>query len=70
MKYILRAKTHNLKGDIELPGSKSISNRVLIIRALSSKPFQINQLSDADDTAVLSKALDRNDIITDVGPAG
>lgn len=70
MKYILRAKTHNLKGDIELPGSKSISNRVLIIKALSAKPFQINQLSNADDTSVLSKALERNDIITDVGPAG
>lgn len=70
MKFQLRAKTHSLKGSIKLPGSKSISNRVLIIQALAKRPFQIEGLSDADDTQVLTKALDRNDIITDVGPAG
>ncbi len=70
MKFILRAKTHSLKGTIELPGSKSMSNRVLIIQALAKQPFEINQLSKADDTQVLTKALERNDIITDVGPAG
>ncbi|MEX2597575.1 MAG: 3-phosphoshikimate 1-carboxyvinyltransferase [Salibacteraceae bacterium] len=70
MKYILRAKTHSLRGNIELPGSKSISNRILIIQALAKRPFDIERLSHADDTKVLSKALERNDIITDVGPAG
>lgn len=70
MKYTLKAKTHSLKGDIHLPGSKSISNRALIIRALSQQPFEIKHLSKADDTQVLMQALERNDIITDVGPAG
>jgi len=70
MKFILRAKTHSLKGAIELPGSKSISNRVLIIQALARQKFDIKHLSKADDTSVLTQALERNDIITDVGPAG
>lgn len=70
MKYILRAKTHSLRGSIELPGSKSISNRILIIQALAKRPFDLHRLSNADDTQVLTQALERNDIITDVGPAG
>ena len=70
MRFTLKAKTHTLKGNIELPGSKSISNRVLIINALAERQFTINDLSDADDTLVLQRALSRNDLITDVGPAG
>jgi len=70
MKFSLRAKTHTLKGKIDLPGSKSISNRILIIQALAKRPFEIDHLSNADDTRVLLNALERNDIITDVGPAG
>jgi 3-phosphoshikimate 1-carboxyvinyltransferase len=70
MKYILRSKTHSLKNSIDLPGSKSISNRVLIIQALAQQAFEIKDISNADDTQVLQKALEHNDIITDVGPAG
>lgn len=70
MRFTLRAKTRTLKGDIELPSSKSISNRMLIIQALSNTPFDIVDLSKADDTILMQKALDRNDLITDVGPAG
>lgn len=70
MKFVLKAKTRTLKGVIELPASKSISNRVLIIRALSKTPFEIINLSAADDTTIMERALGRNDMITDVGPAG
>jgi 3-phosphoshikimate 1-carboxyvinyltransferase len=70
LRFILKAKTKTLKGNITLPASKSISNRVLIIRALAQTPFKIDNLSDADDTVIISKALERNDMITDVGPAG
>jgi 3-phosphoshikimate 1-carboxyvinyltransferase len=70
MKYILRAKTHTLKGNIKLPASKSISNRILIIEALAQTHFSIKNLSKAKDTVVLKAALDKNEIITDVGPAG
>jgi 3-phosphoshikimate 1-carboxyvinyltransferase len=70
MIFKLKAKTHSLNGTIQLPASKSISNRILIIRALASTPFPIDNLSEADDTIIMKQALDRNDIITDVGPAG
>lgn len=70
MRFVLRSKTHTLKGPIALPASKSLSNRVLIIRALAQRPFEIENLSDADDTVIMQKALDRNDLITDIGPAG
>ncbi|HAW18718.1 MAG TPA: 3-phosphoshikimate 1-carboxyvinyltransferase [Flavobacteriales bacterium] len=70
MKFTLRTKSKSLKGNIILPASKSISNRVLIIQALTKTPFNINNLSTADDTVIMQKALDRNDMITDVGPAG
>lgn len=70
MKFILRAKTRTIKGSIALPASKSISNRALVIRALSARPFEIENLSQADDTLIMQRALERNDIITDVGPAG
>jgi 3-phosphoshikimate 1-carboxyvinyltransferase len=70
MKYILKAKTHSLKGNINLPASKSISNRILIIEALAQTHFSVKNLSKAKDTEVLKAALDKNEIITDVGPAG
>jgi len=47
-----------VSGKIVLPGSKSISNRVLIIKALSKLPFLIENLSDSDDTFYLQKALE------------
>ncbi|WP_185955292.1 3-phosphoshikimate 1-carboxyvinyltransferase [Solitalea koreensis] len=63
-----------IKGEISLPGSKSESNRALIMQALCKKPFEIRNLSIADDTVTLSKILNV-DIKTqqttiDVGPAG
>jgi 3-dehydroquinate synthase/3-phosphoshikimate 1-carboxyvinyltransferase len=42
-----------IKGKVQLPASKSISNRALIIRALCETPFMIQNLSDADDTALM-----------------
>lgn len=44
---------------LTLPASKSISNRLLIIHALSKEKFQINNLSEADDTKVLFAALEQ-----------
>ncbi len=47
----------NAVGTITLSGSKSISNRVLIIRALCHESFEISNLSDSDDTKTLQKLL-------------
>lgn len=55
---------------ITLPASKSISNRALILNALAYSPYDIQNLSDCDDTRVTVKALDSNDCTFDIGAAG
>jgi len=50
-------KENVLKGVIRLPSSKSISNRLLMIRALSNQDFQIGNLSESDDTRLLVRLL-------------
>ena len=45
------------QGSIILPGSKSISNRVLLLAALSSGTTTLKNLLDADDTQVMRSAL-------------
>jgi 3-phosphoshikimate 1-carboxyvinyltransferase len=58
MKTITITKAdRNLVGSIRLPSSKSISNRLLIIRALASTDFDIAHLSDSDDTLLLEDLL-------------
>ncbi|MDO9152256.1 MAG: 3-phosphoshikimate 1-carboxyvinyltransferase [Paludibacter sp.] len=58
----------NLK--VNLPASKSISNRALILDALSYSSYEIENLAVCDDTSVLVKALDSNDSTYDIGAAG
>ena len=45
------------QGSIVLPGSKSISNRALLLAALSSGTTTLTNLLDADDTRVMRNAL-------------
>ncbi|MBU3636800.1 3-phosphoshikimate 1-carboxyvinyltransferase [Polynucleobacter sp. es-MAR-4] len=45
------------QGSIVLPGSKSISNRVLLLAALSKGTTTLKNLLDADDTQVMRNAL-------------
>lgn len=59
-----------LAGEIHLPSSKSISNRVLIINALSYSPYSIGNLSDSDDTKVLDAVLNSATNHFDIGHAG
>ncbi len=44
-------------GSVRLPGSKSISNRVLLLAALAAGETEIGGLLDADDTRVMQAAL-------------
>ncbi|WKL16803.1 bifunctional 3-phosphoshikimate 1-carboxyvinyltransferase/cytidylate kinase [Comamonas testosteroni] len=44
-------------GSVSLPGSKSISNRVLLLAALSQGTTTIHDLLDSDDTRVMLTAL-------------
>lgn len=56
--------------EINLPASKSISNRALILNALSYSAYDIENLSDSDDTRVMEAAFDSNSTHFDVGAAG
>lgn len=73
---ILKCNKHKLSGEPILPASKSISNRFLIIRALSKKYFSIENLSDAQDTQNLYENLQiiqqstKSVLTINVGPAG
>ena len=55
---------------IQLPSSKSISNRALIINALGNRTFQLENLSDCDDTQVMIHALNDGKNTIDIMAAG
>jgi 3-phosphoshikimate 1-carboxyvinyltransferase len=55
---------------VNLPTSKSISNRALILNALAYSSNPIKNLSDSDDTQLLIKALQSDGNSFDVGAAG
>lgn len=55
---------------IQLPASKSISNRALILNALSYSPFLPENLSDCDDTRVMVNAFESDSNKFDIGAAG
>lgn len=50
-------KAYSAKGEISLPGSKSISNRVLLLAALAKGTTRIEGLLNSDDTQVMLAAL-------------
>ena len=50
-------------GTVRLPGSKSISNRVLLLAALAKGATEIGGLLDADDTKVMRDALAKLGIV-------
>lgn len=70
MKYNVSFRHHILEGIIRVPASKSLSNRLLIIQALSNHSFKVNDLSDSDDTQLLKKALASNESVIDIHHAG
>jgi len=69
MQYIIKAPS-TLNGSINLPASKSISNRALILNALAEKNSFIGNLADCDDTNVMVKALRFQSEKMDIGAAG
>jgi 3-phosphoshikimate 1-carboxyvinyltransferase len=70
MIYEISNKSRTVKATVNLPSSKSISNRALIINALSYNPYPLRNLCDSDDTVVLSAALNSNSNKFDIGHAG
>ena len=58
---ILNGPKGPINASIKIGGSKSISKRVLLIRALSQSQFKIDNLSNSDDTSTLLKLLVNGD---------
>src|SRR4051812_23944932 len=59
-----------IKGSIQLNGSKSISNRVLVINALSGFKIEMENLSNADDTIFMQRLLSSDEKVLDAGAGG
>ena len=69
MQYIITAPAA-LNGRVNLPASKSISNRALIISALAGRHQLPDNLSDCDDTEVTVRALKDDSETIDIKAAG
>lgn len=69
MQYILTAPS-TLDANIQLPASKSISNRALVIHALSNSELLPQNLSVCDDTEVMMDALMYKPHTVDIKAAG
>ena len=70
MNYKISHPTKMVECEIDLPASKSVSNRLLIIQALCKQEFAITNLSNSEDTKSLQKALKATATTIDVGAAG
>jgi 3-phosphoshikimate 1-carboxyvinyltransferase len=71
LKYFSIKTKNKLTGITELlPASKSISNRVLIIDALSGGQSTLDNLSDANDTQLMRRLVKTEEKIVDVEDAG
>ena len=72
MALIISAPKDKIQAVVQLPSSKSISNRVLIIRSLCKEHFNIQNLSQGNDTQTLQYALDNINKMSsfNVGDAG
>ena len=58
MKFLDLDPIARVQGTVKMPGSKSISNRVLLLAALSDGETRVENLLDSDDTRVMLNALE------------
>ncbi|MBQ7824480.1 MAG: 3-phosphoshikimate 1-carboxyvinyltransferase, partial [Bacteroidaceae bacterium] len=70
MSYQITAPLQPITARLKLPSSKSISNRALILNALSNSPYQVENLSNCDDTQVTIAAFQPNTHRIDIHAAG
>ena len=57
---------HDCHIEVELPASKSISNRALVINALCDDSIPITNVSDCDDTRVMKQAFTKKNSSIDI----
>jgi 3-phosphoshikimate 1-carboxyvinyltransferase len=69
LEYLDLPHAARAQGVVALPGSKSISNRVLLLSALAEGTTEISALLDSDDTRVMLAALRQLGVpVEDIGP--
>ncbi|WP_185851180.1 3-phosphoshikimate 1-carboxyvinyltransferase [Blattabacterium cuenoti] len=66
----IHKKKDNLCGSISITGSKSISNRLLILKALYEKDIHIDNISNSEDTKILQENLTKTSNLLDIHHAG
>ena len=69
MNLLLQTSHANLQANIAVTGSKSETNRLLLLQALFSN-ITLANTSNSDDSEVMQKALNGNDSIVDIHHAG
>lgn len=65
MDHLDLAPIRRVAGTVRLPGSKSISNRVLLLAALARGDTAVRDCLDAEDTRVMLEALRRLGVVCD-----
>ena len=53
----INTSSNRIEGCVKLSASKSISNRLLMIKAISNSSFELYNLSESDDTRILNQIL-------------
>nr|WP_315147409.1 3-phosphoshikimate 1-carboxyvinyltransferase [uncultured Flavobacterium sp.] len=69
MNLLLQSAICNLQSSISITGSKSETNRLLLLQALFPN-ISLNNTSNSDDSEVMQKALKGNEEIVDIHHAG
>lgn len=70
MNYCIETIPLFIRKEIDLPASKSISNRALIINALSGGKCELRNVARCDDTDAVVAALSNHDGYINIGAAG
>lgn len=62
----IKALSSRIEGYVQLSASKSISNRLLMIKAISKNPFDLLNLSASDDTQILNEILSNTSLSNEI----
>lgn len=69
-RILLSKKDSQISAEISIGGSKSETNRLLILNALYENPIQLSNISDSDDSRLLQTALSSDSTQIDIHHAG
>ena len=68
MEQLTLKPIRHVEGRIQLPGSKSLSNRLLLISALAHGATEVHNVLDSDDTRHMVAALRALGVSLDLSP--